>query len=343
MKIRCVFLGLLFAVTSISLCSCVHSTGYRDQAYYSLERGGEAVGGGRYGSMSAASVRLAEFLSAYRFDLPAMNGAPLTGRLVIGGSGTEREKNCGYLMLAVTAPEIPENMIPPRYWAIALDASYSMQDGDRWKLATAAASRLIARLRPRDRVSLLTFGEEVKLHAEWGPPSAASRALSTVRAKPEFSRDDHNAGLAKLASLLWEAESSGHGPSGFYISEMEGAPTNISVGMCYARDMGADINVIGIAGGNEYILREFARASSGSYVFIADEGALERNFGSRLSEIFDCAARDVRVSIRHAENRPIFPAGDTDYDRNRYAYGAPQWTSLDIGRGHTDRGAHRVG
>ena len=297
-------LSELAAFCALFATSCNYAPGYRDQAHYALQQSGERSGR-KQQPLSADIVHLAEFLSAYRFDLPTQKGQPIMGRLIWGGTGTDREQGQGYLMVALSSPALSESDLPPRYWAIALDTSHSMGDGSRWSLATNAAKRLMARLRPQDRVSLLTFGDEMKVQVAWGDPSAASALLQRITDKPRYGDNAHAEGMMLLTRHLLDAEANGHRASGFFITEMEGAQQDLVTRTSEAREAGAEINVIGLAGGDETLLRAVARATEGSYIFLDDAGAIERNMGDRLSEIFDGAARDVRGitagSARHVQ------------------------------------------
>ncbi len=302
------------AVVLLASWSCTSSPGFREQAYYSLQQGGEKVGKGRQQRVAADAVRLDEFLSAYRFDLSASGSAPLTGRLLVGGTGTDRECGQAYLMLALTAPEANEASAPPRRWAIAIDASHSMGDGNRWKLATSAAARLVARLRGQDRVTLITFADQAKTVLDWGRPADAQAAIAGLAANPAFGGNGHAAGLAALDEALWTVRRTGGQASGFFVSELEGATEDLPTCLDVVRRAGADINVLGLPGGNETLLREFARAgdAAGSYVFLADEGAIEREFGQKLWSLFDVAARDVNVRMLPEDGSPLDSAEDSE-------------------------------
>ncbi len=292
--------------------SCTSSPGYREQAYYSLQQGGEKVGRGRQQRVAADAVRLDEFLSAYQFDLSG--SAPLTGRLLLGGTGTDRESGEAYLMLALTTPAANESSASPRHWAIAIDASHSMGDGNRWKLATSAAARLVARLREQDRVTLITFADRAKTLLDWGRPSDAQTAIAVLATNPSFGGNGHAAGLDALDEALWSVRRQGGQASGFYVSEVEGAPEDLPTGLDVVRRAGADIHVIGLPGGNETLLREFARAgdAAGSYVFLSDEGTIEREFGAKLWSLFDVAARDVTVRVIPADGSTLDSAEDSE-------------------------------
>ncbi|MBI3270550.1 MAG: VWA domain-containing protein [Planctomycetes bacterium] len=288
---------VLFCGTTLFCASCMSSTGYRDQALAAFQKGGERGARGRSRAISADAVRTEEFLSAYQYDLHAAAGSQLDARLVLGGRGADRERGEGYLLVALAAPTSSEAALPPRRWAIALDTSHSMGDAGRWPLAVAAASRLVARLRTQDRVTLLLFGSTTEVPALWVTPEEASRRLGDLAAKPNFSDNGHRAGLLALGRILLDGQGPGLMPSGFYVSEMEGAPESLSRTMQALAASGAEVNVVGLAGGNEVLLREVARESSGTYLFLRDAGAIERNLGARLSELCDVAARDVRVSL----------------------------------------------
>lgn len=302
--------GLALAVL-VALSSC-GSPGYRDQAYYALQQGGEKSGKRQQRGIAADAVRLDEFLSAYRFDLPVQPDRPVTGRLILGGTGTDRESGRAWLMLALTTAKTEPAAAAPRRWAIAVDASHSMGDGNRWKLAMSAAARLVARLREQDRVTLITFADRAETRVSWGRPAQAQAALAELAAHPSFGENGHEAGLAALDEALWTVRRQGGQASGFYVSELEGAPESLPSHLGVIRAAGADINVLGLPGGNEVLLRAFARAgeSAGTYVFLADEGAIERDLGEDLWGLFDVSLRDVTVRVIPGPNTSLDSAED---------------------------------
>ena len=70
----------------------------------------------------------------------------------------------------------------PEEVVILLDRSYSMELGDHWQQAVDRAKAVAAALRPRDRVSLVTFSETPHLlHRSMSDPARLAATLDTLR------------------------------------------------------------------------------------------------------------------------------------------------------------------
>jgi len=114
---------------------------------------------------SASQVRTEDFLAAmaYRFE-PAMPGElairTSAGPSVFGPPAT------GLVQIAAVAGEIPREDKESHHLVLAIDASASMARGHRLEIVRQAVERLLSRLDPRDRLSLVIFQEDVKYLVE---------------------------------------------------------------------------------------------------------------------------------------------------------------------------------
>jgi hypothetical protein len=112
------------------------------------------------------------------------------------------------LVLAFAGPLLTERAIPSvnanaRLHAIVLDASLSMQDGDRWQRALNEADTVLKSLGSSDRVLVATAGgRRVSVVQSSTPASTAGTVRGTLRAlKPGIERLDY--GLAMSTADNW--------------------------------------------------------------------------------------------------------------------------------------------
>ena len=144
-----------------------------------------------------SQVRTESFLAAMEYRFPPANPGELAIRTA-GGPSVFGPPGAGLVQIAAVAGALPRGEQESHHLVVALDASSSMARGHRLELAREAIGRLLARLDPRDRLSLVVFQEEVKYQVE----RATSREGDSIR---QFLAELRPAGGTDLAEGLQQA------------------------------------------------------------------------------------------------------------------------------------------
>ena len=110
-----------------------------------------------------AAVRLEEFVNYFRYDYPApQEGGVMRPHFEIGAAPWAPERQ---LLLVGLQAELPEEKeLPPSNYVFLIDNSGSMYDV--MPMVREALRTLVGELRPCDRVSMVTYGGEVRVLLE---------------------------------------------------------------------------------------------------------------------------------------------------------------------------------
>ncbi len=132
---------------------------------------------------AAWQVRTEEFLAAMDYDLPPANPGELAIRTAAGPS-VFGPSGAGLLQLAAVAGAFPREAADSSHLVLAIDMSQSMARGQRLDLVRQAIDRLLTRVGPHDRLSLVVFDEQVRYQVERATAAEASdirRLLTELR------------------------------------------------------------------------------------------------------------------------------------------------------------------
>jgi Mg-chelatase subunit ChlD len=110
-------------------------------------------------------LRTEEFLAAVDYEFPKPKQAPLA-LFAAGAASPFRGPRLHVLQFGVQARDVPEQARPAARLVIAVDVSASMRWGGRLKMVRQAVGRLIERIGPDDRISLVMFSEDAYLLAD---------------------------------------------------------------------------------------------------------------------------------------------------------------------------------
>ena len=138
-------------------------------------------GEGRWPAPS--QVRTEEFLAAMDYRLAPAAAGELAIRTAAGPS-VFGPPATGLVQIAAVAGALPREEDETHHLVIALDASASMARGHRLEIVRKAIERLLARLDPRDRLSLIVFQDDVRYQVERASDQereAIGRALAELR------------------------------------------------------------------------------------------------------------------------------------------------------------------
>jgi Ca-activated chloride channel homolog len=220
------------------------------------------------------------------------------------------ENSARHIDLAVTAPRSrASNQRDPLALALVIDRSGSMQ-GSKLKTAKEAALSVLNRLSERDTASVTVFDSEVETILPEGEMTGdrKTRARSLIAGVEARSNTAlHEGWLTGCRSIA--AESAGTGTAGrlsrcFLLTDglaNQGLtdPEEIAAQAAdVRRKTGISTSTFGI--GDDYsegLLAPLAVAGNGQFHHLRDEADISATFSGELGEMFDVAARAVRIEI----------------------------------------------
>jgi Ca-activated chloride channel homolog len=214
--------------------------------------------------------------------------------------------NCTMLFLGLNTPLNPENFErPPLDLALALDTSGSMS-GAAIENLRIGLELMLPKLRPEDRVTLVTFSDETKVWVA-DAPADSETLRSAVLSLEAVGSTDIYAGLSEAYGELEEPQdptrerrvvllSDGEATAGFLSPKRL---TNLV--SAYAAD-GISLSVIGVGEAfDASLLRDLATTASGSFYFLDSPLALRDVFVEEIQSALLPLARDARITVTVGE------------------------------------------
>jgi Ca-activated chloride channel family protein len=199
-----------------------------------------------------------------------------------------------YLLVSLATPSaLPEDAVADKDITLVLDRSGSMA-GEPLRQAREAATDIIRRLRPRDRVNVIAFSDmQVPLFARPRTVTEAVRA-EAVRFVSALS----DSGGTDLATALESALASQHVRSGrpSVILFLTDGRSNPQAALDVARRDAGDARVFTVGVGNQVerpLLARLASLKRGRFVFVNDAGVLE----ARVSDLYRQIEEPVLVDV----------------------------------------------
>ncbi|MEX2138618.1 MAG: VWA domain-containing protein [Pirellulales bacterium] len=128
-------------------------------------------------------IRTEEFLAAMDYGFPLPEGSALGIRTAIGPSpfGTS---GSSLLQVAAQGKALSRGVKGAWHVVAILDTSASMRWENRWETARLGLRKLIERMTPADRVSIVLMGDKAEIVAERQSPAEALRALEALPDQP---------------------------------------------------------------------------------------------------------------------------------------------------------------
>jgi Ca-activated chloride channel homolog len=210
-----------------------------------------------------------EFFPAidYHFPRPAKDALALTAA---GGPAPFRQDGRKLLQVGVQARELPDAHRGAARVIVAMDVSASMAREGRLAMARAALMRLVERLRPEDRVSLVAFSENAEVLAEDATASNHEKLLAAIASLAVKRSTNVGAGLRAAYAI---AGRMADGPSRIVLLTdglTELAPSTVArieelLADAVRGHVTLDVVDVGPNGavGSETMLARFARAGGG--------------------------------------------------------------------------------
>ena len=236
--------------------------------------------------LDPASVRAEEWINAfdYQYGLPS-NDDSFSIKTDVIRHPLDGSK---YLArIAFQAPELRDDA--PLNVTLVLDASGSMQEGNRVAIARAAAESIRRSLSPQDRIGVVQFSGGVVHHltVDHNPPDSDSVRRSIDGLRPRGSTNVQ-AGMdlgVQMADQARRQRPDAHN----YIILMSDGVANVDatnpfaiLESAYDRNIRNPLRIItigvGIQNYNDYLLEQLAQHGNGWYRYLNDTDAARRTF-----------------------------------------------------------------
>lgn len=145
-------------------------------------------------------VRTEEFLAAvdYGFPVPKQQAVGLS---VAAGPSPFGDPGLRLIQIGVQARELEAGSHDSQHLVFALDVSASMRWGGRLEMIRRQLSRLVGRLGPEDRISLITFSEEARLVADRAGRNEADELVRVIDSLSAEGSTNVGAGLREAYAV----------------------------------------------------------------------------------------------------------------------------------------------
>ena len=248
---------------------------------------------------AADSVRLDEFLNYFRYDYPApADGQDLAPHFEM--ANTPWAPDHRLLLVGIQARDIAREQLPPAHYVFLVDNSGSMSGV--MEMVKDAMSLLAKQLRPQDKVSLVTYGGEVKVLLEGsGDVQAVLAAIAKLEAE---GCTPGGKAIQRAYRLAHEHFIPGGNNRIVLISDGDfnvGASSEAALTSMVEKERGKGIyfSVIGAGCGNykDNHMKALANKGDGNYIYIDTPAEARRAFAGGLTGQMFVLAHDVKFQL----------------------------------------------
>lgn len=234
---------------------------------------------------------------------PAFQGAltmeaHLDQQALLAGSGEDR-----FLVVEVSAPELPGDVRRPVNLAVVMDTSGSMAGRGKISNAKMAAKELVNLMGPQDTLSLVTFSSTAKVHAPSGPVVDKTWLSSVIDGiRPEggtnlydgittgFAQlDQHGLNGVKRVVVLSDGKANMGVSDPDELRRISGSRVQDGMSVS-ALGLGLDYD--------EDLLGRMSDAGGGRYRFVDRPGQLTEMFVDELRQMTAIAGREATVDVQ---------------------------------------------
>lgn len=254
------------------------------------------------------------------------------------------QPNAKLLKIAIKAKEVQTQALPPANLVFLVDVSGSMSASNKLPLVKKTLSLLTERLRPEDKVTLITYasGERVVL-----PPTSGKDKQRILDAIAELEAGGSTNGEQALRRAYAEAEKA-------YIKNginriLLATDGDFNVGMtnfdalkdfvAEKRKSGVSLSTLGYGTDNynEHLMEQAADAGDGNYSYIDNEQEAKKVLQRQLSSTLTTVAQDVKIQVEFnpATVKEYRLVGYENRLLNQEDFNNDKVDAGDIGAGHS--------
>lgn len=214
-------------------------------------------------------------------------------------------KATGLLFFNISAKKIDVGATPPANLVFLLDVSGSMDMPNKLPLIKSGFIKMVKNLRPADTISIVTFGETIRVLLE-GIPGTEKETL--IKAIATITADGNTPGEAGIRQAFKIAKKRFiKGGNNRIILAADG---DFNVGMSSEKELmnliqqekqsGIYLSCLGVGSGNykDSKLYAMAQKSNGNFAYIDNEQEAERVLVTDITKTLFTVAEDVFISVK---------------------------------------------
>lgn len=251
----------------------------------------------------ADAVRVEELINYFDYDYPR----PQAGRpLALKAETYDSPWKAGAKILKIDLAAENKDMdrLPPANIVMLIDVSGSMQNSDKLPLAKKTMRMMLERMRPTDRISIVTYASGVQVVLPSTPADDKDAILSAI---DKLQAGGSTSGGAAIKLAYEQAEKNlikngvnriilcSDGDFNVGVVDPEALKTLVSE----KRKHGVSLSVFGFGTGNynDAMMEKIADAGDGNYTYIDGDKEARRAARQQLESTLATVAKDVKAQV----------------------------------------------
>lgn len=300
-----------FALFSVIFASSVYGQAGVSSSSVGISRAGIAQtnSAGRYRLPMPDYFRVAEFVNYHRHDLPLPKGDKV---LKVSLSKMQSTKNKSIFQIGLTTPRsLDIEKSQPMNLVLVIDRSGSMS-GDRISKVKTALRKFAERIRPSDRIAIVSFGNDTTVHLAHCEGSDQETIFQTIDAIRINGGTNLHGGLMRgfeVAKKHYDSERTNRvvfltdGNANQGITDSEAILKDCQPYF----EAGITLTTIGLGRDfNHDLLRLLSDQGKGHLHFVEDTKDIIKTFVTEVDSLLYPAARDIVIEFNSLKCRPRF-------------------------------------
>jgi Ca-activated chloride channel family protein len=258
------------------------------------------------------AIRMEEFVNAFDYNYPQQQRGVFSVHAEGAPNPFARPGNPTTLLkIGVRGKVIGRDARRPVHLVFVVDTSGSMARPDRLPLVQYTLTLLISELKPTDKVSLVTYGNEARLIIEAVPVGKfRPRIAQVIQAMQAGGSTNMIEGMQLGYAMARRAFVAGQTSRVILCSDGvanigETDADAILKKVEHNRDQGITFTAAGFGFGayNDQLLEQLANRGDGNYVFIDSQAEAREQFVDRMSAMLQTIAKDAKIQVEFNPKR----------------------------------------